>query len=170
MLQRALAIRERVYGPVHPNVASTVNELGNLAIARDRYAEAEAYMKRVVAIYREAYGGKHYLISIGLSNLASVYMGQKDFARAEPLLREAMAMYALTLAPTHVNVGIGRIKLGRVLLRLKKYREAQGETQAGFDILSKQANPAVSWLNNARKDLAEEAEALGASATRVTGR
>lgn len=37
MLQRALTIRERVYGPVHPNVASTVNELGNLAIARDRY-------------------------------------------------------------------------------------------------------------------------------------
>ena len=164
MLQRALTIRERVYGAVHPNVASTVNELGNLAIARDRYPEAEAYMKRVVAIYREAYGGKHYLISIGLSNLASVYMGQKDFARAEPLLREAMAMYALTLAPTHVNVGIGRIKLGRVLLRLKKYKEAQGETQAGFDILSKQANPAVSWLNNARKDLAEEAEALGAPA------
>lgn len=166
MLQRALAIRERVYGTAHPNVASTVNELGNLAIARDRYPEAEAYMRRVVAIYREAYGGKHYLISIGLSNLASVYMGQKDFARAEPLLREAMAMYAITLAPTHVNVGIGRIKLGRVLLRQKKYREAQAETQAGVDILSKQTSPAVSWLNNARKDLAEEAEALERPATR----
>ncbi|MBL8238259.1 MAG: serine/threonine protein kinase [Bryobacterales bacterium] len=161
LLQRALAIRERVYGASHPLVASTLNELGNLAIVRERYSEAEAYMRRVVAVYREAYGGKHYLISIGLSNLASVYMARKEFARAEPLLREAMAMYALTLAPTHMNVGIGRIKLGRVLLRLQKYDEALVETQAGYDILSKQTSPSVSWLNNARKDLEEERAATG---------
>ncbi len=87
-------------------------------------------------------------------------MAQKQFARAEPLLRESMTIYAGTLAPTHVNVGIGRIKLGRTLLRLGRYREAEVETRSGFDILSKQANPAVSWLNNAKADLAEESKAL----------
>ncbi|MBI2688939.1 MAG: serine/threonine protein kinase [Acidobacteria bacterium] len=160
LLNQALAIRERAFGPMHPQVASTLNEVGNVALLQERYAESEAAFKRVVAIYRAAYQGKHYLISIGLSNQASVYMAQKDFARAEPLLREAMVMYRQTLAPTHVNVGIGRIKLGRVLLRLKRHGEAKVETQTGFDILSKQTNPAVSWLNNARKDLAEEDAAL----------
>jgi len=161
MLQRALAVREKVYGPMHPQVASTLNELGNLALGRGRPAEGEAYFRRVVEIYRQAYAGKHYLISIGLSNLASAYMVRGEWKPAEGLLREAMAMYASTLAPTHLNVGIGRIKLGRTLLRQKRYREAETETRAGFDILSKQANPAVSWLNNARKDLAEEYDALG---------
>ena len=161
LLTQALAIRERVFGTVHPQVASTLNELGTMALAADRFAAAESHFQRVVAIYRQAYAGKHYLISIGLSNLASVYMAQKQFARAEPLLRDAMKVYAGTLSPTHVNVGIGRIKLGRTILRQKRYKEAEAESRAGFEILSKQTNPAVSWLNNARKDLAEEYEALG---------
>lgn len=160
LLERALVIRERVYGPRHPQVASTLNELGNLGIRRKTFPAAEIHFRRVIAIYRESYKNKHYLISIGLSNLASVFMAQQQFTRAEPLLREAMAMYAQTLAPTHLNVGIGRIKLGRTLLRQKRYLEAQAETRAGFDILSKQASPAVSWLNNARQDLAEEEAAL----------
>ncbi len=163
LLGRALAIRERVYGPVHPQVASTLNELGTVALSRQEYPQAEAFFKRVVAIYREAYAGKHYLISVGLSNLASVYMAQKQFARAEPLLRESMTIYARTLAATHVNVGIGRIKLGRTLLRLGRYREAEVESRSGFEILSKQANPAVSWLNNAKTDLAEEGKAIGST-------
>lgn len=161
LLTQALAIRERVYGPVHPQVASTLNELGTMALAGDQFAAAEARFQRVVAIYRQAYAGKHYLISIGLSNLASVYMAQKQFARAEPLLRESMKIYAQTLAPTHINVAIGRIKLGRTILRQNRFKEAEAESRAGFEILSKQTNPAVSWLNNARKDLAEEYEALG---------
>lgn len=161
LLQRSVAIRERVYGPDHPQVASALNELGNLALSRERYAEGEQYFRRVVAIYKTAYAGKHYLISIGLSNLASVYMAQKDFRKAEPLLREAMEMYAKTLPPGHVNVGIGRIKLGRTLLRQKRYAEAEEQTRGGFAILSAQASPAVSWLNNARRDLAEEYAALG---------
>ena len=160
LLERALVIRERVYGAVHPQVASTLNELGNLGLRRKTFPAAESHFRRVIAIYRHAYQNKHYLISIGLSNLASVFMAQQQFTRAEPLLREAMAMYGQTLAPTHVNVGIGRIKLGRVLLRQKRYAEAQAETRAGFDILSKQAAPAVSWLNNARQDLAEEESAI----------
>jgi hypothetical protein len=48
-----------------------------------------------------------------------------------------------------------------VLLRMKRYREAEEQTRAGFEIVGRQANPAVSWLTNARKDLAEEYAALG---------
>jgi len=161
LLTQALAIRERVFGPVHPQVASTLNELGTMALAGNQYAPAEARFQRCVAIYREVYAGKHYLISIALSNLASVYMAQKQWPRAEPLLREAMKIYGQTLSPTHINVAIGRIKLGRTILRQNRFKEAEAESRAGFEILSKQANPAVSWLNNARKDLAEEYEALG---------
>jgi len=160
MLVRALAIRERVYGPVHPNVASTLNELGNLALTNNRHDEGERHFRRVVAIYREAYNGKHYLIGIGIANLGSAFMARKQWKEAAALFREAIAMYAQTLAPEHFNIAITRIKLGRVLLRQKLYKQAHAETKSGFDILSKQTNPAVSWLNNARQDLAEEEKGM----------
>ena len=78
---------------MHPTVASTVNELGNIAVAEDRYDEAVMHFTRMVEIYRTAYGGKHYLIGVALSNLASAYNADKQYAKAEPLFREAIAMY-----------------------------------------------------------------------------
>ena len=159
LLQRALTIQEKVFGPVHPRVASTVNEIATLALTREKYDEAEAGFRRMAEIYRKVYAGKHYLIGIAVANLGSVYLARKDWAQAEPLFREALAMYAQTLPPGHINFGITQIKLGRALLRQRRYREAEKETQAGYDILAKQANPSVTWLQQARKDLAEEAAA-----------
>lgn len=155
LLTRALSIRERVYGANHPQVASTVNELGTNALSRGDLQQAEGHFLRMVAIYESVYEGKHYLIGIAKSNLASVYMRRDEWARAEKLFRDSLALYAQTLPAGHINEGIGRIKLGRTLLRQKKYVEAEVEIKRGQDIVSKQAKPSVSWLENARKDLTE---------------
>ena len=160
LLQRALAIRERVYGAVHPQVASTVNELGTMALKRGKLDEAEANFRRMIDIYKAVYHDQHYLIGIAVSNLASVEMERKQFARAEQLYREAVRRFTETQSAEHLNTGIARIKLGRALLRQARYQDAEGETLAGYRILSKQASPSVSWLKNARKDLASIYEAL----------
>ena len=160
ILRRALAIRERVYGPMHPLVASTVNELANIAIQREQWSEAETEFRRMLAIYHAAYGDKHYLIGLATSNLAGVYMGRKEYARAEELYRDAVRRYTDAQGPDHLNVGIARIKLGRSLLRERRFAEAQVESLAGYQILSKQANPSVGFLQNARKDLVAEYDSL----------
>ncbi|MEP6495431.1 MAG: serine/threonine-protein kinase [bacterium] len=160
ILRRALSIRERVYGPMHPLVASTVNELANIAIRREQWVEAETQFRRMLAIYHAVYGDKHYLIGLATSNLASAFMGRKDYAGAEGLYREAVRRFTDAQGPNHVNTGIARIKLGRSLLRQNHFAEAQVETLAGYDVLAKQANPAVSFLQNARKDLVAEYDSL----------
>jgi serine/threonine-protein kinase len=161
MLRQALVVRERVFGPRHPLVASTVNELGNIALRRERYDEAEGYFSRMVDIYRAAYNGKHYLIGIAQANLASVFLARKENRRAEETFRDALAMYAKTLPPDHLNVGITSIKLGRAVLRQGRYAEAEKLVLAGYQIVSKQAAPTVSWLTAAREDLAAAYDALG---------
>lgn len=155
LLHQALSIRENAFGPNHPQVASTLNELGIIALGQASYSDAEAYFQRIVRIYESSYQGKHYLIGIGKSNLASVYMKRNEWAKAEPLFRDSLAMYAQTLPSGHVNEGIGRIKLGRTLLRQQKFAEAEQEIRAGTEILSKQTNPAVTWLESAKKDMEE---------------
>jgi eukaryotic-like serine/threonine-protein kinase len=52
-----------------------------------------------------------------------------------------------------MNTGIGRIKLGRALVGQKRYTEAETELLAGYQILTTQTSPSVSWLRNAREDL-----------------
>jgi serine/threonine-protein kinase len=157
LLQRALTIQERVYGPVSRQVASAVNELANTAFHRGRFDEAEAGFTRMLSIYRTVFKNGHYLIGIALSNLAGISMQRKDFTQAEQLYREA---YVGTIAPDHLNVGITNIKLGRALLRQQRCAEAEPHTLQGYTILSKQASPSVSWLRNARTDLVAIYDAL----------
>src|SRR5204862_256343 len=62
--------------------------------------------------------------------------------------------------PSHMNTGIARMKLGASLLRQRRFGEAQVETLAGYDIMVKQANPAVTFIQRARKDLVAEYDSL----------
>lgn len=159
-LEQALAIQERVYGPVHPSVAETLNELGNVASMREHLDEAEARFRRVVDIYRAVYGDHHYLVAIALSNVASITFDKKDYPRAERLFRDVVRRCEETLTADNVNTGIAHIKLGRTLLREKRYKDAEPESLAGYEILSKQSSPSTSFIRAARKDLAAEYEAL----------
>ena len=91
-MNEALAVRERVYGPVHPAVASTVNELGSIALQREKYPEAEARFRRMIDIYATVYKDKHYLIGIAQSNLASVFMARGD-NKSRIVFTSGIAMY-----------------------------------------------------------------------------
>ncbi len=160
-LQQALRIQERVFGPVHPRVASAVNELGTVSLLRNKLDDAEAAFRRMADIYAKVYPGGHYLTGTALSNLASVYMVRKEPARAEPLYRQAIVIYSTAQSPEHLNTGIARIKLGRSLLRQGRFAEAAEESLAGYEIVSKQSDPAVSFLKNARKDIVAAYDSLG---------
>jgi serine/threonine-protein kinase len=160
LVEQALAIQERVYGPVHPRVASTTNELGTIALQRGNLGEAEARYRRMAEIYRAIYRDGHYLIGTAVSNLGSVYTARKEYSGAERLFREAVGIYEKTLPAGHLNTGIARIKLGRTLVRQRRYPEAESHLLAGYEILTRQTSPSVSWLRAAREDLVATYEAL----------
>ena len=159
-LNQALAIQERVYGPAHPSVAETLNELGNVASMRDHLDEAEARFQRAADIYRTVYGDHHYLVAIALSNVAGITYDKKDYPRAEQLFRDVIRRYKETLPADNVNLAIAHIKLGRTLLHDNRYKDAEPETLAGYEILVKKSSPSTSFIRAARKDLAAEYEAL----------
>ena len=159
-LDQALAIQERVYGSAHPSVAETLNELGNVASMRDHLDEAEARFQRAADIYRTVYGDHHYLVAIALSNVAGISYDKKDYPRAEQLFRDVVRRYKETLPADNVNLAIAHIKLGRALLHENRYKDAEPETLAGYEILIKQSSPSTSFIHAARKDLAAEYEAL----------
>jgi len=160
MLAQSLAIKERVFGDNHPSVASTLNELGNTASMQGNYAAAEEYYKRMGDIYRDVYGEHHYLYGVALSNVGSVYLGRHEWTKAEEIFRRVVAIFSESQGPAHVNTGIAQEKLGRALLREHRYTEAEVETRGGYEILTAQMDPQVSWLVSARKDLVEEYDAL----------
>lgn len=160
-LQRALSIEQRDFGPVHASIADTLNELGNVASLRGDYAGAQERFQRVADIYRAIYGDQHYLVAIALSNVAYAKLNLKDYAAAEAGFRDVVQRFIKALGTQNVNTGIAQIKLGRVLLRERHFNEAEQQTHAGYDNLSRQTNPGTSFLQAARADLTAEYDALG---------
>jgi serine/threonine-protein kinase len=160
-LQRALSIQQRDFGPVHASVADTLNELGNVASVRGDYAGAQVRFLRVADIYRAIYGDQHYLVAIALSNVAYAKLNLKDYAAAEAGFRDVVQRFTNALGADNVNTGIAQIKLGRVLLRERRFNEAQEQTHAGYDNLTRQTNPGTSFLQAARTDLTADYDALG---------
>ena len=58
-LERALAIREAVYGPDHLEVAKTLGNLGVVQRELGDLPAARATLERVLAIFQAAYGPDH---------------------------------------------------------------------------------------------------------------
>lgn len=168
LLERSLAIRERVYGKASPQTASTWNEIGTVALQRGLLDDAEAAYSRMVAIYRGVHGERHYLVAVGLSNLATVESNRKRYEKAEALYRDAVRRFSEALSPEHSQTAIARIKLGRSLVLQRKWADAEPEILAGYQLLSKESAPGVSFLQAARSDLAKLYRATGR--TELAGR
>src|SRR5437773_249410 len=71
--EQAVAIRERVFGPEHPDTATAINYLGRLHRFAGNYLQAEAFLKRGLAIREKVFGPNHPDVASSLINLAAVY-------------------------------------------------------------------------------------------------
>ena len=170
IFREALEIQEKVYGPVHSRVAFALNALGATELQKDDLDNAEQHFKRCLEIYRTIYGDANFRTAVALSNISSVYLKRKDWARAEQGFVDVVQRMTAVSA-THVNTAIARIKLGRALLGQRKLRQAENHLLGGYEILKSQSNPAVSWLQSAREDLAQVYRGLNepAKAARFSG-
>jgi CHAT domain-containing protein/tetratricopeptide (TPR) repeat protein len=107
LAQQVLAIREKVLGPDHPEVATVLNSFAILYEKEGRYAEAEALYKRALAIREKALGPDHpdhFLVAQSLGNLAALYDHQGRYAEAEPLNKRSLEIYENALGPDHPDV------------------------------------------------------------------
>jgi tetratricopeptide (TPR) repeat protein len=151
LYERALAIRERVFGPDHPETAGTLNDFGILLNKQGHVAEARAMAERVLTIREKTLGPDHWLTATGLNNLAIVLTGQGELAAARPLRERSLAIFEKTLGPEHIRTANNLNNLGALML-------AQGDVEAARPLLERAlairekilgpAHPHTAWSLN----------------------
>src|SRR5262249_3191631 len=82
LYKRSLAIREKVLGPEHPEVAQSLNNLALLYLDQGRYAEGEQLFRRSLAIQEMALGPEHPELATVLNNLAQLALAHGEWAQA----------------------------------------------------------------------------------------
>ncbi len=78
--RKALELGEKEFGPDHPYVAESLDNLALLYYDQGRYADAEPLFKRSLAIWEKALGPDHPSVALSLNNLAGLYVFQGRYA------------------------------------------------------------------------------------------
>jgi eukaryotic-like serine/threonine-protein kinase len=97
LMLRALAIRERELGPLHPNVGSTLADLSQLEAKAGMLDEADAHLVRARSIYIAAYGPDDARVAqmMAQRGLLAAMRGNRDQGIA--LTEQAQAILQRTL-------------------------------------------------------------------------
>ncbi len=140
LLERAIAIYDRVQPPPTTDWIMALTELGELYAARGRYATAEPLLQRANALARQL-GETSYLVSQTLSTLADLYRLWGNPARGAPLLRKALAISEQSLGPESAAVADVLLDMSNDSIADGHYALAEEQIQRALGILSKTNGP-----------------------------
>jgi serine/threonine protein kinase/Tfp pilus assembly protein PilF len=125
MYRGALALRKRLLGSEHTNVASSLNKVGNALWQQGRFPEAETLYREALAMQKKLLGSEHPDVASSLNNLGGVLREQGRLAEAEKLYREALLMRMKLLGSEHPQVAWSLNNVAWVLENEGKFVEAE---------------------------------------------
>jgi tetratricopeptide (TPR) repeat protein len=124
LAQLELAIYEKVLGPNHLDVATSLNTLAFFYEKQGRYADAEPLYKRAAAIREKALGPDDPFVGSLLSTLAAIYNNQKRDTEAEPLQKRALAISEEAYGPNDPAVALRLYSLASTYFNQGRYADA----------------------------------------------
>ncbi|MEA2894150.1 MAG: hypothetical protein QOI05_4943 [Bradyrhizobium sp.] len=141
LLERALAIEEKLFGADHPKTAGTLNKLGYTLMAQGNLAGARVYFERSLALREREYGPDHPNTASNLHNLGSLLRELGDFAAARPYCERALAVNERSLGPDHPTTGGCLSNLGALLHAQGDFTGAQPYYERAMAICEKTLGP-----------------------------
>ena len=139
--REALAMRRRLYGEMHREVAESLNNLSVILDATARIDSSLVLDEAALAIRREVLGPRDPETVQSLNNLGVAYLQQERPEVAEPLLREALAARRELLGPRHPRVANTLNNLARTLMDLDRDDEAESMLREAIDVWGASLGP-----------------------------
>ncbi len=141
LLERALAIRESLYGPMHTDTAVSLNNLAMLLKDQGDLAEALPLYERALAIEEKVLGLDHPETAGSLNNLAMLLQAQGDFVGAQPLLERVLTIREKSFGPEHPNTARSVNNLAGLLMSQGNLAGAQLQNKRALAIREKVLGP-----------------------------
>ncbi|HEX7733572.1 MAG TPA: helix-turn-helix transcriptional regulator [Ktedonobacteraceae bacterium] len=134
LLQRALLLRQRLFGGEHAETARAWDDLGVLYQGQGRYSEAEPCHRRALEIDERMLAPAYPETSEFSHNLAVLYQLQARYAEAEPLFLRTITLLEQALPPEHPNLGYPLNNLAILYYKQGRYSEAEALFQRAWHI------------------------------------
>jgi tetratricopeptide (TPR) repeat protein len=160
-IERALAIREKTFGPDHPLVAIALNNLAGLRQSSGDYTGAELLYRRALSIDEKTLGPDHPRAAMDLNNLAMLLEAKGNYAEAEPLLRRVLVIDEKALGPNHYDTARDLNNLAMLLQNRGDYAGAEPLYRLAIAVGEKASGPDHPDVAKYLSNLAELLQAKG---------
>ena len=114
----ALAMRRRLFGDLHPDVARTLRGYSALLRRRDRFDEAEPLIREALRLDSVLVGPMHPMRGEDLYELASLLKDQGRYAEAAAVFEQGLEVDLATLGPDHPYTALTLSEIGQTRLRM----------------------------------------------------
>jgi class 3 adenylate cyclase/tetratricopeptide (TPR) repeat protein len=122
---RALAIREKVLGPDHPDVSDSLINLGIAVAEQGRHDESVELFECALKIREEAFGPDSTPVAGALLNLAHGYAERGRFTESEMLNKRALAIFEGTRGPEHPDTAFAIGNIAHGFMERGRYADAE---------------------------------------------
>jgi serine/threonine-protein kinase len=167
LLTRAIALRQKVLGPEHPEVSASLNNLAVVAWWMGRYEEAWQRMASARALKEKALGPEHPEVMVSVMNEGGTLTDLGRFQEALQRYERALSLQEKLLGPEHPDAirTLGNISFS--LVGLGRYEEAREKAERTLALNEKVLGPehldlayTLTTLGMALSELGRHDEAL----------
>ncbi|MFL5349900.1 MAG: tetratricopeptide repeat protein [Hyalangium sp.] len=123
--EQALALREAALGGTHPDVAASLDLLGQVYRHQGDRARAKPLIQRGLTMRETALGKNHPDVATSLNNLGVLYKDQGLYEQAEPLYQRSLAIREAALGKNHPDVAISLNSLAVLYMDQGLYERAE---------------------------------------------
>jgi tetratricopeptide (TPR) repeat protein len=134
LFERALEIKEAVFGLEHHEVAITLGSLGNVHQDLGEFEAARVTQQRALAIKEAVYGLEHPEVARTLGNLGNVEGHLGEFEAARVTQQRALAIFETVYGLEHPDVARTLTNLGIVQQQLGEFGTARRTLQRALAI------------------------------------
>lgn len=127
LFRQAVTLKRVAFGPDHPEVAKTLDEIGIQLFARQHFSEALDVFSEAQKIRSSQLGNTHPTISMVLNNIGCCRFSEGNHKQAWVTFLEARDIQQKTAQADLdlLHVAITLSNLGYVLIQMRQYEQAQ---------------------------------------------
>jgi tetratricopeptide (TPR) repeat protein len=134
LLERAVAIKEKILRPDHPDLARGLNNVANVLSELGRNEEALSVARRAHGIFSRAYGSESAEVAISLNNEGEILVALGRPEEALDLLNHSVTIWQSQVGAADPKLGNPLTALGRALLALERPKSALAPLERGLQL------------------------------------
>jgi tetratricopeptide (TPR) repeat protein len=159
--EQSLAIKERILGVDHPDVALALNNLGTARTDLGEFDAAATHYRHALALYEIALGPQHPDTAMPLVNLAEIEWRRGRLGDAREDLERAIAIQEGAFGTTHPTVALSVGNLGLLLAELGDHEGAIALHERSLAIIEPALGPEHPRIAAALGNLGDAQRNLG---------